>query len=124
MKDEVMYHNIEIYGGVKEQLQAFSTPSLDGHKRYLPVLASLSGESSVDFFIAHNSRAVLSHREPASAATKTDSCGDKVSHEGHDLQERWTPSATWTPRRNGNLLLLSCNRCTVCRSCSLLYRMS
>jgi hypothetical protein len=31
MKGEVMYRTIEIYGGVKEQLQAFSTLSLDGH---------------------------------------------------------------------------------------------
>jgi hypothetical protein len=39
-----MYHIIEIYGGVKEQLQAFSTFSLDGHKRYIQVLAALSRE--------------------------------------------------------------------------------
>ena len=123
MKAEVIFRAIDIYGGVKEQFQAFSTLSLDGHKRYLQVLAALSREN-LDFFIAHNSRAVLSHREPPSATAKIDSCSDKVTHERHDLQERWTPSATWRPRRNGNLLFLSCNRCTVCRSCSLLYRVS
>jgi hypothetical protein len=42
MKDEGMFHNVEIYGGVKKQLQAFPTLSLDGHKRHAQVLAVLS----------------------------------------------------------------------------------